>query len=317
MIIVAGLSPAWQQILSLPELRLGAVNRADEVHWTASGKVINVAIALSTLGADCLAIAPLGGTPAAAMRAELDSLRVRGAWVETAAPTRVCTTLLDRLHKQTTELVENAPPLSQTELSAVIKAYEQAAPAAGVVVLTGSLPATTPVTFFCELLSRTPSSAAAVLDIRGPELLEVLAASPLLPRLVVKPNRDELAATLARPLHDDRQLVAAMRELNVRGAQWVVVTQGKDAVWAVSSDVCYRAAPPQVPEAVNPIGCGDCLAAGLAWALDKGLDFRAALPLAIAAAVENLTQLLPSRLDRRRVERRALSVDVETSATFG
>ncbi len=47
MIVVAGLSPAWQQILSFDELRWGEVNRARSAHWCASGKVLNVGIALA------------------------------------------------------------------------------------------------------------------------------------------------------------------------------------------------------------------------------------------------------------------------------
>ena len=39
MIVAAGLTPAWQQILRFDALRLGEVNRAVEAHWCASGKV--------------------------------------------------------------------------------------------------------------------------------------------------------------------------------------------------------------------------------------------------------------------------------------
>ena len=49
MILAAGLSPAWQQIVVLDDLKTGEVNRAREVHWCASGKVINVGMALHAL----------------------------------------------------------------------------------------------------------------------------------------------------------------------------------------------------------------------------------------------------------------------------
>ena len=59
------------------------------------------------------------------------------------------------------------------------------------------------------------------------------------------------------------------RSQRARG-QWVVVSQGKHAVWASSISNCYRLQPPTLAAVINPIGCGDCLAAGIAWGLRDG-----------------------------------------------
>ncbi|MGH7140315.1 MAG: hypothetical protein ACREHD_31650 [Pirellulales bacterium] len=48
---------------------------------------------------------------------------------------------------------------------------------------------------------------------------------------------------------------------------------------------------------VNPIGCGDCLAAGLAWGLATGRAPLESLAIGIAAAAQNAAQLLPCRVD--------------------
>ena len=90
MILAAGLSPAWQQIVLLQELRLGEVNRAQEVHWCASGKVGNVAIALQHFGqganhsAASSATALLtvrGGTTGESLQRELEAWKIDGRWV--------------------------------------------------------------------------------------------------------------------------------------------------------------------------------------------------------------------------------------------
>jgi hypothetical protein len=49
VILAAGLSPAWQQIVVLESLSVSEVNRARAVHWCASGKVLNVGLALHRL----------------------------------------------------------------------------------------------------------------------------------------------------------------------------------------------------------------------------------------------------------------------------
>lgn len=305
MIVAAGLTPAWQQILRFNRLTAGEVNRATEAHWCGSGKVLNVGIALAHLGATCKTISPLGGTAYEPIEREFASLNVPRHWIRTAAPTRVCTTLLDESTGMTTELVENAQPLTPEDLTAYVAAYREEASRAEVVVLTGSLPSGTPMMFYHDLLAVT--RGLAVIDARGPELLAALEHEPL----VVKPNREELGHTIGRPVKTDDELLAAMRELNRRGAQWVVITQGKDAVWVTTSDSAWRLQPLAIEKVVNPIGCGDCLAAGTAWGLSLGKEPLEAVTLGMAAAAQNAEQLLPSRVDPERALADAAGIKIE------
>ncbi|MCE5268764.1 MAG: PfkB family carbohydrate kinase [Planctomycetaceae bacterium] len=305
MILSAGLTPAWQQIMLFRGFRYGEVNRAEEVHWHAQGKVINAGIAAHFLGGPSLTLAPLGGPPLEQIDRELADLGVPRRWIVTRATTRVCTTLLDRVTGEMTELVENGRPLTPEELDDFRRAYAEEAAKASVAVLTGSLPAGTPDRFYRELVERTP--CPAVLDFRGPGLLATLDCQPL----VVKPNREELSQTVNRSLDDDHQLVDAMRSLNARGAQWVVVTQGGGPVWITSASEIYRLHPPKPAQIVNPIGSGDALAAATAWAIRGGRPVVEAVRVGIAAAVDNLVRLDTCRLDREGVLEMANTVVVE------
>jgi tagatose 6-phosphate kinase len=163
-------------------------------------------------------------------------------------------------------------------------------------VLTGSLPKGTSITFYAELLSST--ACPVLLDVRGPELLQALVYRPR----VVKPNREELAFTVGRSLPDRASVLAAMRELIERGAESVVVTHGKAAVWVMENSDAWELTPPTVAPEVNPIGCGDCFAAGIASGLARGDSLLDAVRLGLAAASDNVTQLLPARLSQERVE---------------
>src|SRR5262249_33658058 len=95
-------------------------------------------------------------------------------------------------------------------------------------------------------------------------------------------------------------LHAAMREICRRGATWVVITQGPGRVWIASQHELFSVQPRAV-EVVNPIGSGDCLAAGIAVTLARGDALPQAVIYGIAAAAENCRQLLPARLDHERV----------------
>jgi 1-phosphofructokinase family hexose kinase len=294
VILVSGLTPAWQQILVFDRLA-GEVNRATEAVWCASGKVLNAGIAAHHLGGPSLTLSPLGGPAFDPIAREFDSMRIPHRWIRTAAPTRVCTTLIDRATATTTELVENGRPLSHEESRAYLAAHADAARDAAVAILTGSLPTATPVSYYRSLMQRTP--CPAILDFRGEGLLSVLDLKPFL----VKPNRHELAATAGRPLGTDEDLLAAMRSLNGRGAHWVVVTQGAGPVWITSKTETHRFLPEPIEDIVNPIASGDAMAAAIAWATASGKTVPHAVALGIAAAAQNARQLLPCRLDPSRL----------------
>ena len=305
MILSAGLTPAWQQIMVFPSFRYGEVNRACEVHWYAQGKVLNAGIAVGHLGGPSLTLAPLGGPPMAQIDREFADLGVPRRWIVTEASTRVCTTILDRTSGAMTELVENGRPLRPEELDTFRRAYAEEAAKADVAVIAGSLPMGTPSSFYRELLERTP--CPAVLDFRGEGLLSCLHLKPL----VVKPNRDELAETTGGPIHDDRQLLDAMRSLNHRGAGWVVITQGAGPVWLTSASKTYRLHPLPIDRIVNPLGSGDALAAAIAWGIRAGREMVDAVRLGIAAAAQNVARLDTGRLDPARAQQQATEVQVE------
>jgi tagatose 6-phosphate kinase len=307
MILSAGLTPAWQQIMVFGAFRYGEVNRASEVHWLAQGKVLNAGIAAHHLRGPSLTLAPVGGPPLPQIDREFAELGIPRRWVVTEASTRVCTTILDGATGVMTELVENGKPLRPEELADFRHAYAEEAAKADVAVIAGSLPEGTPSLFYRDLVERTP--CPVVLDFRGEGLLNTLDLKPL----VVKPNREELAQTLGQPLDDDRQLLDAMRSLNRRGAQWVIITQGAGPVWLTSATKTFQLHSLPVDKVVNPLGSGDSMAAGIAWAVREGRDMVEAVRIGIAAAAENVRRLDTGRLDPVRVRDLAARVRVDES----
>ena len=288
MILAAGLTPAWQQILSFRRFIPGEVNRAQQAVWCGSGKVLNVGCALHQLGVQSKTLCLVGGNSGEQICADFQSMNIPVRWVKSRIPTRVCTTILDETSKATTELVENSNSIPTEELDLFHDAFVEESASAQVVVLSGSLPAGAPPDVYRRLLEKT--SAKAVLDIRG---LELDAALPMRP-YVVKPNREELARTVGRDFTSEQDLVAAMSELRDRGAEWVVVSQGAGPLLAVGPDGLIQIEIPKI-DVCNPIGCGDCLAAGIAAGIDRNLTMYESLKLGIRAAAENASVLLPAR----------------------
>nr|VFJ91063.1 MAG: tagatose 6-phosphate kinase [Candidatus Kentron sp. LFY] len=332
MILSVGLSPAWQKILVFDSVRGGEVNRARIAMWCASGKVLNAGMAVHTLGGRGLTMAPVGGPALRPMEEELRALGMAYRFIETEAATRVCTTVVEEATGDITELVEEGQPLSAEELSRFRNAYREESRRARVVVMMGSLPQGTPVSFYRELLERT--RCPMVLDFRGDGLLSVLDLAPL----VVKPNREELEDTVGHPLKGEQALCDAMRLLNGKGARWVVITEGAASVWLSSATEIYRIEPPRIAreQVVNPIGSGDAMAGAMAlriatWgmgdgttgsgitgsgtieneAIENGASVVEAVRWGIAAAAQNVRRLLPCRLDPASLATAAARIQVE------
>ncbi|MAT15284.1 MAG: hypothetical protein CMJ46_08450 [Planctomyces sp.] len=301
MIGVAGLTPAWQQIMVFDDLQANEVNRAKEIHWCASGKVLNCGLAIHRLKGGVVTFSPAGGINGNAMKQSFLSSGARAIWIDSEVETRVCTTLISHADNSITELVENSRGIPTRELDAYLRCFAQSAGELSLLVVTGSLPDGTDPGYYREILKRSP--VPAICDFRGPGLLACLDLHPLL----VKPNRAELETTLGRKLDNEKELLAGMRELIEAGAQWVLITQGAGEILLASETESFKYSPLEVP-VVNSIGCGDCFTAGLAWAIDQGKSIPDAVPFGIAAAADNLQQLLPALLDPQRVTELAKQV---------
>ena len=306
-LLTFGLTPAFQRIMLFDELRPNQVNRAAEVVCCISGKSTNTAIGVESLDrtGQSVLLTPLAGPLEGTMKSELAALGVRLRNLPTQAPTRTCTTLIDRKNRTHTELVENGLPMSVEELGQAAQIFQEEARQTEMLILTGSLPLGCPKDFYKRLLDSLDAPVPFLCDFRGEELLHVLPHKPLF----VKPNREELGATLGRTLGTPEETREAMLELNRLGAQWVVVTDGSRAAFLSGQGEFHRLTPiPCEPsQIVNPIGCGDAMSAAIAWAYCSGEEALSAVKQGLAAAYLNLQSVLPCRLAPERVRELALA----------
>ncbi len=301
MIVFGGLSPAWQQILLFDRLVTGEVNRAGESRSVASGKVINAARAARGLGSSVLVVTVAGGSGGDAIRRSLEAESIPHRIVDTGS-SRTCTTVIERSTRTITELVENAPSIGDRELDEYVATFREAARDAEAIVLLGSLPSGARRSCFREMVEGI--DAPVIADVRGPELLELLATRPL----VVKPNHAELAATLDVRIDSDDDLDAAMARLHEAGAGWVLITRGETTAIATHVDgERHRFTPPSI-EVLNPIGSGDSLSAGIAVGIVEGQSVPAAIRLGMACAVENALSLVPGEVDGEAVRARLAAI---------
>lgn len=306
-ILCVGCTPAVQRVMIFRELKLDAVNRALTTLDGAAGKSVNVAKVLKALGAKPLALGFLGGERGRYLRAVLDDRGIEHAFVEVAARTRQCVTVIDESAGAITELVEESPPVAAADYDVLLATLRRRIKGCRAVVMSGTLTPGGPADFYfhCTRLAKAVG-AVSVVDAQGAALLEALEAQPG----VVKPNRLELAATVGRSLPHERARMSAMRELHERGAQRLVVTAGAEPTLAFDGQSFWRIRAPRVA-AMNPIGSGDSFAAALTWRLLREEDLGEACRWASAAGAANALTTLAGEVSLKDVKRLASKVVVE------
>ncbi len=270
MILVVGLSPAWQRTLEFDTLVPGKVNRAVRVSEMASGKGVNVARVARQLGAEVRLLTVAGGCRGRQLMAGLPPAVV----VRVKAETRICQTLI--AGGVITELVEEAGPLSRKEVASVLRHFDRQQARARLIVLSGSVPAGCGDDFYARLIRR--ARVPVLVDAHGRQLSQAMAARPL----VVKVNRDEF-----------RECV---------GAQWVVISDGARPVEVRHGRERFTVTPPRV-KAVNTIGCGDAMMAGMAVALARGEAMPEAVRLGVACGAANALTPQPGFVHAADVKR--------------
>jgi tagatose 6-phosphate kinase len=306
MILCIGPTPAAQRVMVFRKLTLDAVNRAVTTLDGAAGKSVNVAKVTKALGENPVAVGFLGGPRGEAVREILEAQGIELDFVNVAAPTRQCITVIDQSAGNQTELVEESQAVTSADYESLLAIIRRRVNGCRAVVMSGTITPGGPADFYFRCTNMAHEAGAiTVVDAQGAALLEALKAGPGL----VKPNRPELQATVGRELGDDAASKSAMRELHERGAQRVVVTAGKEPALAFDGRTFWRVFSPAI-QAVNPIGSGDAFTAGLVCRLLRGEDLGEACRWASAAGAANALTLMAGEVRREDFERLAKEVKV-------
>ena len=307
MILCVGPAPTVQRSMVFAKFTVDEVNRALEVQQSASGKSVNVARVLLTLGHDVLATGFLGGDSGHFMRHQFDAEKMPHQFIEVPAPTRTCVTITDRAAGTTTELVEEAAPVAAEYWESLLALIQQQLARCQAMVLSGNLSPSSPVDFYARCAGLGQKAGVAVIVDTGGKPLELaMAFAPTL----VKPNRQELALMLKTPIQTDDDLRSAITRLLQMGAKQALITMGaKGAVFA-SPVGLWRLISPKVV-AVNPIGSGDSVAAGFTAGLVACKSPIDCAKLGIACGAANALTPTPGVVRMHDVQRLLDEVRVE------
>jgi tagatose 6-phosphate kinase len=293
MIVCLGTTPALSRTMEFDRLKVDGVNRATRVVEYAAGKAVNAARAATTLGeSGVVCISPVGGFTGNRFEAVARQDPIEHEFVRVEPDTRLCVTVVDRLGRTSTELIEESAALAEQDSLRFTAAFEKRIVAGSVCVLSGSIAPGVPADLYerCTQLARA-AGGRIILDATGEPLQQAIAARPD----VVKINAGELASV--QDGDGDRSVVVDTQSLAKQTGGWVIVTRGRNATIAAHADGETLEASVAEVEVVSAIGSGDSFAGALAVALWRGAAMAEALRLASAAASANAMTALAAHFD--------------------
>ena len=200
MITVAALSPSLDLTYLVDTLAVGQIHRTAEPIAVAGGKALNMARAARSMGAECLAVALLGG-PTGRQIAELmadEGLDL--VPIESGVNTRTCVSIGATSTGELTELYAEAAPVGSAALPALIDAVDDLLPdRPGWLSMSGRTPGgdAHAVARLVDLAHQ--HGVRVAVDTHSEALPEAVAHRPDL----IKINRVEAAQLLDRPADTD------------------------------------------------------------------------------------------------------------------
>lgn len=299
LILTITLNPAVDISYPLDRLLLDTVNRVSDVSKTAGGKGLNVARVVQQIGEEVGASGFLGGALGTFIQSEIKKANIRDYFVPIAGETRNCIAILHE-GKQT-EILEGGPTISEEEADKFIEEYTASLKEIDIIAISGSLPAGLTADFYSRLIKiANDQEKRVLLDVNGSLLQEILqkAEKPF----AIKPNEEELAELVGKEKVEKDDVKEIITSPLFAGIPLVVVTLGKEGSIVKYRDKFYEVQIPTV-EAVNPVGSGDAVIAGLSVGLVRNMPVDQLLAygmtMGILNAVEEKTgSINPDNIDQ-------------------
>lgn len=292
MILTVTLNAAIDKRYVINDFKIDEVNRATECAYFAGGKGLNVSRTATIAGADVLATGFVGGHAGEYILEELTKQGIRSDFVKVEGESRSCLNIYDAINKTQTEILEPGVTISTDDLELFIKKYDSILTNCNVVAISGSVPKGLGTDVYPALVKLAKEKGKKVIcDTSGALLEEVIKHGPSM----IKPNADEIKMLTGKDADSEAELIEAGREFVKSGVEQVIISLGASGSLLIREDVVLKASVPRI-DAVNTVGCGDCMTAGFAMAFEQNMtpedSLRHASAMSCAAAMTEETGFL-------------------------
>lgn len=301
-VVIACPNLSLDHTIEVPGARIGTVHRSTRSDIRGGGKGVNVARALAAMGMGSTVVGMVAGRIGQTVIGMLDDEGLAHSHIETGGETRSCLTVL--APEGITVFNGSGPQITSADWDSYRAEVAARLEGAAIFACCGSWPPGSPPNAAARLIEIARAAGCwTLLDTSRAQLGPGIDAGAD----VVKPNLAEaraLSGEEAPETIDPSSLPEARRcalALASRARGGVVVSAGSaGAVVATEAGEVIELVAPSVT-VVNPVGAGDCLAAGLIVGRMRGLSDPEVLRLAMAMAAGSCETFYAGALDPARV----------------
>ena len=280
MILTVTLNAAIDKRYVVNDFKIDEVNRTSQCEYAPGGKGLNVSRAATIMGVKNMATGYVGGHAGDFIAEEIEKQGVTTDFVKVAGESRSCINIFDAVNKTQTEFLEPGVTITEDDEKRFLENYDGLLKKADVIAVSGSVPKGVGTDFYPILVKKAHDAGKKIIvDTSGSLLTEVVKAKPNM----IKPNTDEIKMITGKDINSSADLIEAGKELVGSGIEQVVISLGADGALLFRKEGVFKAVVPKI-DAVNTVGCGDCMTAGFAIAFEKGLSPEESLRLASATS---------------------------------
>ncbi|MFP4013010.1 MAG: 1-phosphofructokinase family hexose kinase [Chitinispirillaceae bacterium] len=297
MIVCSLFNPAIDVSFRMETFEPGVTHLDLSSQAIPSGKGLNVARVVRTLGEE---------VAVAALVPEVDKLRfdsffedqgIKPLFFEVPGSTRINVTLSELQNECVTHLNSTSPSLSLRIQEEFLQFLELQIKQGSTWCFSGTIPAGFDKGVYSRVVSTCHEKGVdALLDTRGNALKLGLRTKPLM----VKPNISELEELFDEQIRGVHHIALKGKRLIDMGISYAFVSLGSDGMIAIHGNDCLLCSPPQV-KAVDTVGCGDALVAGILVAHSRKFSFSEICRMAIACGTSKCMHHGPGVVTRDEV----------------
>ncbi len=256
MIVTVTLNPSVDRTISVPQVEVGSINRAQLIAVDPGGKGVNVSRALASFGAKTHAVLVCGDLGDTWFASSLTKLGIAHSVIKADGITRSNVTVVDS-RGAVTKFNEPGFELTQKIVSEVRSALAALDLKGAWVLFAGRLNPGADVNTYKDLAEYARSLGAKIaMDGSGPEFKAAMSMKPDL----IKPNQFELGELVGRELLTLDSVIDAAHEVIELGIGQVLCSLGVDGAVLISPQGVVHCEPEHVAQG-TPVGAGDILLA--------------------------------------------------------
>lgn len=289
----------------IDDFKKAGVNRFTNIEEYPGGKGVHVALALAELEVDSKVLGFWGGHTGGWIKEQFQSRAVQFGGVELEENNRRCYTLIsNNPNLNHTEFLEPGPVITNEDFESFLKEFGEQSKDAEFISMSGSWPSKAPKDGYRKLIQLAKHQGTKViLDCTGKQLEEALKVG----FFGIHLNHKEAEALCGS------SDIKALRKFLGNKVDLIALTKGSEGL-----ELAYKGNIIQAKIKINPneiistVGSGDCLTAGILYALNKKLNLTEVAAWGAACGTANCLNKDLGMLKKTDVERLIKTVKIKT-----